>query len=65
MFGLFPTGAGSPRAAMEADLQLYPMGAFGTASIYNLNGATGLVLTLQPKEEKLLKPNFPASEHWL
>eukprot|EP00667_Euglena_gracilis_P002265 EG_transcript_2264 len=39
-----------PKAAtykLYPDLQLYPLGAFGTGPIYNLNGITGLILNLQ------------------
>lgn len=48
---------------MEVDLQLYPLGAFGTGPIYNLNGITGLILNLQPREAHTRASTLP-SRYW-
>lgn len=47
-FGLPPGNAITP-----ADLQLYPTVAGAVVPIYNLNGVTDLVLSLEPREGRL------------
>lgn len=43
--GCFESGV-----AAAADLQLYPTSANAIVVVYNLNGVTDLVLTMQPRE---------------